>query len=308
MPVIRKSRTLFHLRNLLMEMTPSPDPENTTAWRIFNDAKAGIWVDNFDGRWLVQTRDEVFPEFVKKAGKDSAESIYWKPRDRAAKTEPEFVSGKRVTERFSVRENGVKCWIDFSAGYSSGIFLDQRLNRERVGEYCSEGDRILNTFSYTSVFSVAAAVNGGAITSSLDLSQTYLDWSRENFELNGVDRKSQYFCKGDTFEWLRTFARQGRTFHGVILDPPTFSRNKKHNFRTDRDYAELATLAAKVVEPGGWLLACANTFRMSYRDFRAQVEVGVNNARREFEGMKRLTMPPEMIGEDYLKSIWVEFR
>ena len=291
-----------------MNLTPSPTLENTTAWRIYNDAKAGIWIDNFDGRWLVQTRDEVFPSFLRSAAPEHARSIYWKPRDRAAKTEPEFVAGERVTERFSVKENDVACWIDFSAGYSSGIFLDQRLNRARVGERCTVGDRVMNTFSYTSVFSVAAAKNGGAITSSLDLSQKYLDWSRENFELNKIDPKTQFFCKGGTFEWLRTFARQGRTFHGVILDPPTFSRNKKNNFRTDRDYADLAKLAAKVVEPGGWLLACANTFRMSYRDFREQVEAGVKNARREIREIGRLPMPPEFTGEDYLKSIWVDFQ
>ncbi len=290
-----------------MNLTPSPNQETTTAWRIYNDAKAGVWIDNFDGRWLVQTRDEVFPDFLRKSASGHAKSVYWKPRDRAAKTEPEYVAGEPVRERFEVRENGVSCWIDFSAGYSSGIFLDQRLNRERVAQRSRKGDRVLNTFSYTSVFSVAAAKDGGAITSSLDLSQTYLDWSRDNFELNGVDPKTQYFCKGDTFEWLKTFARQGRTFRGVILDPPTFSRNKKGNFRTDRDYADLAKLAAGVIDPGGWILACANTFRMGYRDFREQVETGIRSAKRSSRSIERLAMPPEFTGEDYLKSIWIEF-
>ena len=294
------------INNWENERAASPDA-GTTAWRVYHDVEAGVWIDNFDGRWLVQTLDEKLPGWVASAAPKFAESVYWKPRDRAAKTAPEFVAGKKVTERFAVTENGVACWIDFSAGYSSGIFLDQRLNRARVAARCREGDRVLNTFSYTSVFSVAAATLSGAVTSSLDLSQTYLNWSKENFELNGVDPQTQYFCKGDTFDWLATFARQGRTFQGVILDPPTFSRNKKTNFRTDRDYAELAALAIKVVEPGGWLLACANTFRMSLDEFVAQVTRGGDIAKRKPSGLTRLPMPPEFRGENYLKSVWLDF-
>ncbi|NNE90060.1 MAG: class I SAM-dependent rRNA methyltransferase [Verrucomicrobiales bacterium] len=284
-------------------LSPPPNSE-TSAWRIYNDAKAGIWIDNFDGRWLVQTREKEFPKFLKSAVPEMASSVYWKPRDKAAKTEPEWTAGERITDRFSVQENGVSGWIDFAAGYSSGIFLDQRMNRERVADHCQEGDRILNTFAYTGVFSVAAATTSGAITTSLDLSQTYLDWTRENFQLNDVDPETQFFCKGDTFEWLRAFAKRGRTFHGVILDPPTFSRNKKTTFRTDRDYADLAKLAAAVVEPGGWILACANTHRMSARDFCDQIKIGI---RRKITSMKSLPMPPEFHGENYLKSVWVDF-
>ena len=270
-----------------------------------HDADAGVWVDNFDGRWLVQTETNQFPDSVKKLAPGKAASIYWRPRDKAASTAPEHVWGEPVMERFSVMENDARFLIDFSAGYSSGIFLDQRLNRRRVRDRAESGQRILNTFAYTGGFSVMAALSN-AITTTADLSKTYLDWTWENFSTNGLDPDSHFGVKGDAFDWLRTFARQGRTFHGIVLDPPTFSRDKKKTFRTDRDYADLAALAAAIVEPGGWLLCCANTHRLSARHFERDVLTGIQSCRREVRSVEALPMPPEFHGDDYLKSLWVD--
>ena len=124
------------------------------------------------------------------------------------------------------------------AGYSQGLFLDQRGNRRRVRERVCAGERVLNCFSYTCGFSVAAAM-GGAITTSLDLPGPYLDWGKRNFTHNGMDPSDHYFCKGDAMHWLQRFAKQGRRFQGVILDPPTFSRSADGVFRAGKDYARL---------------------------------------------------------------------
>ncbi len=288
----------------MKSLSPAPDSD-TNAWRILHDAEAGVWVDNFDGRWLVQTESERFPDFVRKLAPGKAESIYWRPRDKAASTAPEHVWGEPVTERFSVLENGARFLIDFSAGYSSGIFLDQRINRRRVGDRAHSGQRILNTFAYTGGFSVMAAL-AGATTTTADLSKTYLDWTWDNFVVNGLDPEEHFGVKGDAFHWLRAFARQGRTFHGIVLDPPTFSRDRKKTFRTDRDYAELAGLAASVVESGGWLLSCANTHRFSGRQFERDVLAGIRSRGRKVRSVETFPMPPEFHGDDYLKSLWVD--
>ena len=139
----------------MKSLNPSPGAD-TTAWRIEHDTAAGVWVDHFDGRWLVQTQGNRFPDALKRLAEGVATSIYWRPRDKAASTAPEHVWGEKVTERFSVKENGANFWIDFDSGYSSGIFLDQRLNRRRVGESAKSGQRILNAFAYTGGFSVMA--------------------------------------------------------------------------------------------------------------------------------------------------------
>lgn len=288
----------------MKKLTPAPD-ETTTAWRIYHDARAGIWVDHFDGRWLVQTRDAAYPKFLNPLSEGIAASVYWKPRDKSASTEPEYIRGKKVTDRFQVKENGANFVIDFAAGYSPGIFLDQRLNRDLVSRLIHPGQRFLNTFAYTGAFSVMAA-RTGAETTTLDLSRTYLDWTWDNFRANGLDPETHHGCKGDTFEWLKTFSRQGRTFHGLVLDPPTFSRQGKKTFSTDRDYADLVSLAATVIEPGGWLLCCANTHRMDSSQFERQVLNGVRKAGRLAEGVKKLVMPPEFHGDDYLKTLRVD--
>ncbi|MEO0415387.1 MAG: class I SAM-dependent methyltransferase [Verrucomicrobiota bacterium] len=283
---------------------PSPD---TNAWRIHHDAARGIWIDTFDGNWLVQTQQNSLPKGIIDSAKSHAHSLYWKPRDAAASTEPEHQWGEIIKVPFSVTENGARFRIDFSAGYSPGIFLDQRLNRREVWQRSkkSASPKVLNAFAYTGAFSVMAAL-GGAQTSTLDLSKTYLDWCWENFALNDLDRETHYGVKGDAFDWLASFARKERKFHGIVLDPPTFSRNKKRTFRTDRDYAELAKLGVSLLEPGGWILCCANTHRMNLRDFEKQVKEGIRLAGRRVSSIASQPMPDEFRGDDYLKSLWVD--
>jgi len=207
-----------------------------------------------------------------------------------------------VNERFVVMEHGGRYWIDFDSGYSQGIFLDQRLNRQWVRERCNAGDRVLNTFAYTGAFSIVAAL-GGAVTTTLDLSNPYLNWSRNNFAANDLDSEAHYFCRGDAMEWLGRFARQGRTFQGVVLDPPSFSRTPKGKaFSVVRDYADLTKLAARVVEPGGWLLACCNHHELAAEHFSDQVTEGLGRARRSIRKLSMAPMPPEFAADEYLKS------
>lgn len=297
------------MKHWLDHLRPAPDA-GTTAWRCFHGTGrqwGGVWIDAFDGRWLVQTETARFPDAIREAaGSGEVRSLYWKPRDKGAKTAaPVWVAGEKVTEPFLVRESGLAFRIDFAAGYSQGIFLDQRENRRRVRDRVRPGERVLNTFAYTCAFSVAAAA-GGAVTSSLDLSRPYLDWGKQNLEANGIAPGDHYFCKGDVFEWLATFHRQGRGFHGVILDPPTFSRNGKGEvFQADRDYADLVTLACRVVERGGWLLCTGNTHRLDQRAFEKAVRQGVRAAGRRANDLETCPMPPEFHGDDYLKTVWV---
>ena len=285
--------------------TLNPQPEvDTTAWRIFHDVTAGVWVDHFDGHWLVQTRENRFPEYLKGLAQGVASSIHWRPRDKAASTAPERVWGEMEGNRFSVVENGAKFWIDFDSGYSSGIFLDQRLNRRRVAANSRGGQRILNTFAYTGGFSVMAALSG-ATTTTVDLSKTCLNWTWDNLRLNDLDPEAHHGVRGDAIDWLEVFAKKGRRFHGIVLDPPTFSRSGKKIFRTDSNYADLAALAAGVLEPGGWMLCCANTHRLGLREFKKDVFEGISRQGRSVVSCDTLAMSPEFRGDDYLKSLWV---
>ncbi len=285
-----------------MPFTAPPPSPDTNAWRLYHDARTECWVDTFDGHWLVQTRTPDRPEFLLTRAEGTARSVHWRPRDKAASTAPVCLLGEPPGEPFPVLENGAVFGIDFQAGYSCGLFTDQRLNRRWVREVTRPGDRVLNTFAYTGGFSVMAAL-AGAETTTLDLSPTYLEWTWSNFARNGLERSDHHGVKGEAFAWLQTFARQGRRFRGIVLDPPTFSRSGKRTFRTDRDYADLAALAAAVVEPGGWLLCCANTHRLSAEQFRRDVLEGLRRQRRGPISCEAPPMPPEFHGDVYLKSL-----
>lgn len=287
-------------------LRPAPDA-GTNAWRIFTGAEPrgeGVWVDHFDGRWLVQTEADRFPEAFREAVPDLARALYWKRREKSASGSPRWIAGETVADPFEIRENGLAFWIDFSAGYSQGIFLDQRENRRRLLERAMPGERVLNSFAYTGAFSVAAA-RGGAIVTSLDLSAPYLEWAKRNLRANGIDPAGHFFCKGDAFDWLETFRRQGRRFHGVIVDPPTFSRNRKGGvFRAEKDYAMLVALACGVLEEGGWLLCTGNTHQQPGREFESAVREGVRQGGRRLGDLETFPMPPEYVGETYLKTVW----
>lgn len=275
----------------------------TDALRLLDgagDGLPGVFLDTFAGRWLVSTRDNRLDPRVRDWLADQEKTCYWKRLDQHAKENPEHIAGPRQDTPFTASESGVNYQINFQAGYSQGIFLDQRLNRLRVREHSDGGAAVLNTFAYTGAFSVCAAL-AGATTTTLDLSQVYLDWARDNFKLNTLDPGEHYFCKGDTFHWLKRFARQGRKFDGIILDPPTFSRDDKGKvFRVEKDYARLASLARACLAPGGWILCCTNCRKLAPRDFTAMVRQGAPGKK-----LTTLEMAEEYTGENYLKSLWV---
>lgn len=283
--------------------------EQTSALRLIDgdgDGLPGVFLDTYAGRWLVSTREPVLDPQIRQWLKSQPErTSYWKQLDQHEKDDPTHIAGPEQSEPFIAKESGVAYRIHFKAGYSQGIFLDQRLNRQRVRKFSGEGKTVLNTFAYTGAFSVCSAL-AGATTTTLDLSQVYLDWAKENFRTNDLTPEDHYFCKGDTFHWLKRFARQGRTFDGIILDPPTFSRDDKGKvFRVEKDYDRLVALAYSCLAKGGWLLCCTNCRKLDPRDFTKMVRLGAGGNDRRAK-ITALEMPEEYSGENYLKSIWVE--
>ncbi|CAN5441599.1 hypothetical protein BH23VER1_BH23VER1_33990 [soil metagenome] len=277
----------------------------TDAFRVFDGAGDGIddlSIDTFAGRWLVSTRGARVAAGVLEAAGDR--TVYWKRLDPESKRAPVHVAGPVQGAPFVATESGLRYEIDFAAGYSQGIFLDQRMNRMEVGQLVRDGETVLNLFAYTCAFSVVAA-RGGAVTTSLDLSGNYLEWGKRNFRLNEMDPKAHYFCKGDALDWLGRWRKAGRRFGGVILDPPTFSRTRGKVWRVESDFAALVAAAAEVLEPGGWML-CSTNFRGIEREaFLAEVRFGLAEAGRRGT-VVAAGMPPEFSGERYLKCCWVE--
>jgi 23S rRNA (cytosine1962-C5)-methyltransferase len=272
----------------------------TDALRIVDgpgDGFEDLEIDDFAGHWLVQTRGSRVPDWLKETG---ARSIFSKRLgDKAA---PRWYAGQKVTGPFEVLENGLRFLIDFEAGYSQGLFLDQRENRATLRTF-APGKTVLNCFSYTCAFGVAAAAGGG-ITTNIDLSKRILEWGRRNYELNGLLSGGHDFIYGDVFEWLRRLARKRRKFDIVILDPPTFSRNSKGKvFRVEDDLGWLVELAAGVLNPGGKIFCSTNQRSLSPAGFRRIIYRGLSDpARWKFQPA---SMPEDFRGEQYLKCGWL---
>lgn len=169
---------------------------------------------------------------------------------------PRLLWGDPCLSRCLARENGLTFEVDLLAGYSCGLFPDQRANREKL--VALKPKRVLNTFSYTCAFSVAAAASGSE-TLSVDLAKSSLGWGRRNFELNNLALDGHRFIADDVFDVLPRLARRGDRFDAIILDPPTFSRGRKGKvFRVEKDYIRLVELAAACAAPGAWLLLSTN--------------------------------------------------
>ena len=237
------------------------------------------------------------------------------------KTDESGSQPEAETSTFEILENGLRYEMSFREGYSVGLFLDQRDNRRRLltGHIASgfsiPGIRhsafdILNCFSYTCGFSVAAA-RAGARTTSLDLSKKYLEWGKRNFVLNGLDPAAHDFIYGDTFDWLRRLAKKGRVFDLVVLDPPTFSQSKEHGaFRAEKDYGKLVTAALPMLKPGGVLLASTNATGWPPEEFLRDVTSAVHAAKRKVVHQHYIPQPPDFpvsrAEPAYLKTVWLQ--
>lgn len=267
------------------------------------DGVPGLVLEAFANHWLISTADSrPLPAWLMPWLNQSGRSCYHKRLDQHQKESPHLLCGPEIAKPFLIRENGVAYEASFSAGYSQGIFLDQRDNRSELRQKAHRDMRVLNTFAYTGAFSVCAAL-GGAETTTLDLSQPYLEWAKRNFRLNNLDPGDHHFCKGDTFHWLRRFAKQGRKFDGVVLDPPTFSRDDKGRvFRVEKDFGDLAELAAQVVAPGGWMLCCTNFRGMTSLEFERHLLESIPG---KFKASHR-KMPSDFSDIPYLKTVWLE--
>ncbi|MBV8274639.1 MAG: class I SAM-dependent rRNA methyltransferase [Verrucomicrobia bacterium] len=275
-------------------------PPETDAYRLVNgagDGLDGLVIDDFAGRWLISSKEgEDFPQLAPELG---YRALYANTLSRDERSSPTHLGGEKVAARFSVQEQRLFYWIDFQSGYSQGLFLDQRLNRQKLRELCP-GRTVLNTFAYTCSFGVAA-VSAGARAVNLDLSRNYLEWGQENYRLNGLEPEKSDFIYGDVFDWLGRFAKRGRRFDTVILDPPTFSRSRTSGvFRAEKDYGALLECALRVIEPDGIVLCCLNAHHVSANEFRYMLKDSLPPA----VDLRQMPMPADFPGSDYLKSFW----
>ena len=162
-----------------------------------------------------------------------------------------------------VVEDGLKFLVNFDDYLDTGLFLDHRKTRARLRAAAS-GKRFLNLFAYTCTASVYAAAGGAASTTSVDMSNTYLNWAQRNFELNGLAPERNGLVQADCRAWLDDNAARSRERYDLIfIDPPTFSNSKRMEgvLDVDRDHPILIDGCARVLAPGGLIVFSTNSQR-----------------------------------------------
>ncbi len=254
-----------------------------------------------DGRWAC-VQEYAAPQTVSpeaaRARRDEAlsvlaetleiapERVVFKVR-RRQKEGAQYEKSGEDAEFHAVREGPYRFLVNFTDYLDTGLFLDHRLTRARVGEL-ARGRRFLNLFAYTGTATVHAVGGGAVASTTVDMSRTYLDWAKRNLALNGLAGPTHGFVQADCLQWLEDEAAAPRQRYGLVfVDPPTVSRSKRmtREFDVQRDHVPLLQLAGRLLEPDGALVFSNNfqRFRLD-RDALAGFTV---------EDLSRATLPED---------------
>lgn len=275
----------------------------TTAFRIFNgegDGLGGVTVDLYGEyalfSWYNETlyshRAVLLAAFVKVY--PEVLGIYEKVRFPASDLpESQHVQGKEAPEPLLIKENGINYAVYLNEGLMTGIFLDQKEVRGRLATGLAQGKRVLNMFSYTGAFSVAAAMGGAVETTSVDLAKRSLAKTREQFEVNGIDPDSQKVHVMDVFSYFAYAKKKELLFDLIVLDPPSFARNKKQVFSVHKNYGELIKDSLPILAPGGIIVASTNAANLSRERFVKSIEDAFKEEGAEFALLEEYHLPAD---------------
>jgi 23S rRNA (cytosine1962-C5)-methyltransferase len=284
--------------------------EQTTAHRLCSTFDG--WIERFGDDLLISYKfDNVLSRLLTELKDWSSEHhlsyarVFAKylPKKPNERNTPQLVEGDpKKSLQTVVLERGMRFTLDFSAGYSAGLFIDQRNNRNLVRQL--KPKRLLNCFAYTCAFSVAAALTGSE-TMSIDLSKKSLQRGENNFKENNLDISQHRFFAEDVLEMVPRLARQNEKFDMIVLDPPTFSRGTKGNpFQVEYDLEPLLADTIPLLKPKGRVLLSTNCTKLGFKDLEkmARFSLKVNRLSADLHQEPSLPDIPE---EFSAKTLWL---
>ncbi len=243
----------------------------TSAYRWLygeSDGLPGIVVDLYGEFAFIQSYVESVEELVPWVaealhGHTRLRGILWKPAGR----QPGSLWGGVPPQDLTVEEHGLLFHAELFSGQKTGLYFDQRENRLALASWC-EGRTVLDCFCYMGGFSLYAVRGGAASVTACDASAGAVEAAKRNFALNGFEVARHTFLVQDGFELLERLGREGRRFGIVILDPPSFARDRRSRHAAERAYVRLNELALGCLEPGGLLASASCTSQVSAQAFR----------------------------------------
>ncbi|HFH9837324.1 TPA: class I SAM-dependent rRNA methyltransferase [Streptococcus suis] len=283
--------------------------ELTTAYRVFNqdgDGFGGLTVDLYNDyalfSWYNSYIYTLKPLIVAAFGKVYPEIAggYEKIRFTGLDFDSAHLFGQEAPEVFTIRENGVQYQVFLNDGLMTGIFLDQHDVRGTLVDGLVAGKSLLNMFSYTAAFSIAAAMGGARETTSVDLAKRSRELSQAHFKVNGVECDTHQFVVMDVFDYFKYAKRKGLSYDIIVLDPPSFARNKKQTFSVAKDYHKLIAQSLEILNPGGIIIASTNAANLSLDRFKKEIEKGFAGCKHRY--VKTYRLPSDFVINKYDES------
>ncbi|MBC6296300.1 class I SAM-dependent rRNA methyltransferase [Listeria sp. FSL L7-1517] len=274
--------------------------DSTTAFRIFNgegDGFGGFTADYYDGFLVIQWYSIGVYSFQKMIldifmSLPEIKGIYEKRRFQED-TKDDFVAGQKANFPLIIKENGINYATYLDDGWMTGIFLDQRDVRRRISEDYAISKNVLNTFSYTGAFSVAALFGGASKTTSVDVAGRSLSKTKEQLEVNGLDPATQNIIVEDVFHYFKYALRKQLTFDLVIVDPPSFARTKKVTFRAAKDYPNLLREIIDITATGGTIIASTNYAGFGMKAFKKMIATAFESTERTYKITESHSLPAD---------------
>ena len=292
---------------------------DTTAFRLFNqegDGFGGFTVDFYNdfalfswyNDFVFAIKERILTAFAKVF--PEIQGVYEKIRFKGLNYESAHLYGAEAPETFIVLENGVRYQVFLNDGLMTGIFLDQHDVRASLVDGLAAGKSLLNMFSYTAAFSVAAAMGGASQTVSVDLAKRSRELSEAHFLANGLTLDQHRFQVMDVFDYFKYAKRHNLSFDVIVIDPPSFARNKKRTFSVAKDYHRLVAQALEILNPQGIMILSTNAANLSKSKFKQEIEKGL--AGRKHRYLAEYGLPADFVynkkdgSSNYLKVFTIK--
>lgn len=298
------------LEEAFFKRTKMESIKQSNAYRLFNgegDGIGGVTIDYYNEYLLINWYSEGiyrYQDWFLNSIEDlqpKIKGIYASRRFRnqALQSKAELIAGEAAEAGLIIQENQAKYAVTLGTDWMTGIFLDQREVRKFIYEQ-AQGGKLLNLFSYTGAFSVAAALGANIKTISVDVANRSLAATKEQFELNGLstDPSHHEIRVMDVFAYLDYAKKHDLQFDIIVCDPPSFARGKKKQFQVEKDYPTLAADLFHLTKPGGMTLLSTNHSAYDADRFRQDMVKAAQGVAGTFHLFQQFGLP-----EDFPTSV-----